>query len=374
MKSILYRQVRFIKYPFRTFNAVLFLLLASVTAGPSFAEIYKYQDEQGRWHFTDIPGRGATVTDVDTSEREAATKSRDLSSDLLNKYKPGSPVEHASLAVISIQSTITEGSGFFISESGHIITNKHVVRPRGTEQWKELEDRLSSAEIKYNKARREYRNEQERLREAEQSLVQRKKRLDRIDEGYQKVLAESEYKMLRKHFEHSKKGLKYFKDNHDDSKREYESARREFNMLSSLSSLAKSFKIRAKDGTRLTARLLAVSEENDLALLKTDDHKTPYIRPGSPASLRHGMRVFAIGSPLGIKDVITSGIVAGLKDNFVIIDATVLPGSSGGPLLTEDGKVVGVNSIRVSQVAGGEGLGVAISIDTALSDFRKFLE
>ena len=107
MKSILYRQVRFIKYPSRTFNAVLFLLLASVTAGTSFAEIYKYQDEQGRWHFTDVPGRGETVTDVDASEREATTKSRDLSSDLLNKYKPGSPLEHASLAVISISSSWT---------------------------------------------------------------------------------------------------------------------------------------------------------------------------------------------------------------------------------------------------------------------------
>jgi S1-C subfamily serine protease len=157
---------------------------------------------------------------------------------------------------------------------------------------------------------------------------------------------------------------------YSENKRNYKAARSEFNILSSTSILARNFKVILKDDEELTAHLITVSDKHDLALLKIDHHKTPYIEIGDFDSLRHGMKVFAIGSPLGMKDVITSGVVAGIKDNNVITDATVLPGSSGGPLLTADGKVIGVTSQRVSQIIGGEGLGVAISIESAMSEFK----
>ena len=74
-----------------------------------------------------------------------------------------------------------------------------------------------------------------------------------------------------------------------------------------------------------------------------------------------------------MEDVISGGVVAGFKDEYLIADVTVLPGSSGGPLITEDGKVAGVNSLKVSQVIGGEGFGVSISINTVLTEFGKYL-
>ena len=356
-------------------NAVLLQLLTSVFADTAFAEIYKYQDEHGCWHFTDKPEQGEKVTEFETSESKPVMKSKDLASGLLEKYKPNTPIERASLAVIAVQSPLVEGSGFFISENGHILTNKHLVRPKETEQWKELEGKLNNAEIEYKKSRREYRRERDRLEEMEQSLKQRRKEIDRIDESYEKLLAESEYKLFKKNFEHSKNNFKkYFKDTYAARKREYEKARREFSIFSSTSVLLKDFKITLKDETEFTARLIAISDQSDLALLKIDRCKTPYIKPGNSESLRRGMKVYAIGSPLGIKDVITSGIIAGFKDEYLITDATILPGSSGGPLLTEDGKVVGINSIRVSQVIGGEGFGVAISIEAAHSEFEEYIQ
>jgi S1-C subfamily serine protease len=120
--------------------------------------------------------------------------------------------------------------------------------------------------------------------------------------------------------------------------------------------------------------LIAISDSNDLALLKIDRYQTPFLLSGNAESLRQGVRIFAIGNPLGIKDVMTAGVVAGLKDEYVITDATILPGSSGGPLVTEDGKVVGITSSRVSQVVGGEGFGVAIVIQSAFTDFSKYIK
>ena len=86
------------------------------------------------------------------------------------------------------------------------------------------------------------------------------------------------------------------------------------------------------------------------------------------------MEVYAMGNPLGIHDVMTTGIVSGIKDDYIISDTTVLPGNSGGPLITEDGKVVGINSLRVSEVVGGEGLTVSIFIELAYEEFGRYIE
>ena len=85
---------------------------------------------------------------------------------------------------------------------------------------------------------------------------------------------------------------------YSENKRKYRTARSEFNILSSTSILAKNFKIVLKNDKELTAHLISVSDNYDMALLKLDRHKTPYINIGDFASLRHGMKVFAIGSPL----------------------------------------------------------------------------
>lgn len=358
----------------RITNIILLFSLLCFIAFSSVAEIYKYQDEQGRWYFTDKPSSGDAVIDEKKEAAKESVELIDLEAKLLNTFKPDAAVEKATLAVVAIDTPLVQGSGFFISEHGHILTNKHVVRPTGTDEWKELEENLREADEAYRKSDRALRNERSRLSKMEKSLKEYKIEIDRADDGYAKRIAEDEYNLFMSRYQEHKSEYRKVKKEYSENKRKYYAARREFNILSSASILEKNFKIILKNDKELTARLISVSDEHDLALLKVDRHKTPYIKFGDFDSLRHGMKVFAVGSPLGMKDVITSGIIAGIKEENVITDATILPGSSGGPLLTEDGKVIGVNSLRVSQVIGGEGLGVAISIDTAISEFKKQIE
>lgn len=132
--------------------------------------------------------------------------------------------------------------------------------------------------------------------------------------------------------------------------------------------------VKLADGRRFKATLLGSDQFTDLAVLKIDgEEKLPTLSFGDSSKLRVGDYVIAIGSPLGLESTVTAGIVSakGRGDlglyrdsylDFVQTDAAISPGSSGGPLVDLDGRVVAVNTA----VAGpGNGLGFSIPIDQA---------
>jgi serine protease Do len=121
-------------------------------------------------------------------------------------------------------------------------------------------------------------------------------------------------------------------------------------------------------GKTLEATVAGVDEETDLALLKVSPAATLTALPlGDSDTLRAGQLVFAFGSPLGLDNTVTMGVVSAvgrqleLDDPMVYIqtDAPINPGSSGGPLVNAAGQVVGINTLILSQGGGNEGLGFA---------------
>jgi serine protease Do len=119
------------------------------------------------------------------------------------------------------------------------------------------------------------------------------------------------------------------------------------------------------DGRVRTARVVAVDEQTDIALLKVDPGAgvMPLVR-GSGRELRTGEAVFAFGSPFGIKFSMSQGIVSGLGrseaapmlgmiggyTNFIQTDAAVNPGNSGGPLVDVNGEVIGMNAAIANNI------------------------
>jgi serine protease Do len=114
----------------------------------------------------------------------------------------------------------------------------------------------------------------------------------------------------------------------------------------------------------------------DLAVIKIDAQGLPALDTGDSNALNVGDWVVAIGNALGQGISATKGIVSALDvsltetagqpiSNLVQTDAAINPGNSGGPLVDLDGKVIGITSIKISQV-GVEGMGYAISINQAL--------
>ena len=129
----------------------------------------------------------------------------------------------------------------------------------------------------------------------------------------------------------------------------------------------------------VAARIVGVATELDLALLKIDGMKLPALPLASYSQLRQGETVFAFGSPMGMRNSLSHGLVSAVARQidpdspqiFVQTDAPINPGNSGGPLVNIRGEVVGVNTFIVSQSGGNEGLGFAIPSATARTVFRQ---
>jgi len=119
----------------------------------------------------------------------------------------------------------------------------------------------------------------------------------------------------------------------------------------------------------LEARLLGQHKETDLALLKVDETDLPTLSLGSQQRPHVGQLVFAIGSPEGLQNSVTMGVLSALARQvdstkpitYLQTDAPINPGNSGGPLVDMNGAVVGINTFILSQGGGSEGLGFAIS-------------
>ena len=116
---------------------------------------------------------------------------------------------------------------------------------------------------------------------------------------------------------------------------------------------------------------VTVSDQYDLALLKLDGFQTPHLLFEDQA-VSKGQPVYAIGNPASLKNSASAGIMSGREGIFVKTDAKIYPGNSGGPLLSEAGKVIGVNTFK-QLTHKFEGLGFAISAQIIRSEFGSYL-
>jgi len=120
--------------------------------------------------------------------------------------------------------------------------------------------------------------------------------------------------------------------------------------------------------TVVPARIVGLARDVDLALLKVDGPRFTALAFANYRDLRQGETVFAFGSPQGLRNTVTHGVISAVARQtdpdspmvYIQTDAPINPGNSGGPLVDAQGDVVGVNTFILSQSGGNEGLGFAI--------------
>jgi Do/DeqQ family serine protease len=137
---------------------------------------------------------------------------------------------------------------------------------------------------------------------------------------------------------------------------------------------AQDITVRLSDSRKFTATLVGRDPKTDLAVLKVEaPAPLPTAELGDSERLRVGQWVVAIGNPFGLDRTVTVGIVSATArnrvgvatyENFIQTDASINPGNSGGPLLSLDGRVIGINT---AIVAAGQGIGFSIPINEARS-------
>lgn len=143
------------------------------------------------------------------------------------------------------------------------------------------------------------------------------------------------------------------------------------------------------DGTSYEGRVIGQDVESDIAVLKFDPPENVQLKTidfGDSKALKVGQKVIAIGNPFALERTMTTGIISGLGRpiqesknviirNMIQTDAAINPGNSGGPLLDTRGKMVGINTMIISNSGSSAGIGFAVPVSTArrvVNDLLKY--
>jgi serine protease Do len=139
-----------------------------------------------------------------------------------------------------------------------------------------------------------------------------------------------------------------------------------------------------QSGEEFTAKVIGTDGETDLAILKIDAGRDlPFIKLGDSDRARIGDWVLAIGSPFGLAQTVTAGIISQTKretpygsqfQKFIQTDAAINRGNSGGPLVNMDGEVIGVNSQIATSTGDYNGIGFALPSNEAANVYRQIRE
>lgn len=139
--------------------------------------------------------------------------------------------------------------------------------------------------------------------------------------------------------------------------------------------------ILGRRGRIVGAQVVGIDEETDLAVLKIDARALPVLPFGDSDALRSGQIVLAFGSPLGLSSSVTMGVVSAVARQlepehpmiYVQTDAPINPGNSGGALVDTEGRLVGINTMILSQGGGSEGIGFAAPSNIVRNVVRQMI-
>jgi S1-C subfamily serine protease len=187
------------------------------------------------------------------------------------------------------------------------------------------------------------------------------------------IIATQHYRNQSAQYDFYEAQLRKRKNEFEEKKWKYQQEKWEFTNKARMAKHDRQFIVILKDKTELEANLVSVSNDHDLALLKVEGCKSPYLQSGTQKEIIQGMGVFAIGSPLGLGDSVCSGVISGYDHDYIRTDAKIYPGNSGGPLITADGKVIGINTLKLI-TQKFEGMGFAIPVRKAFQEFNKYLK
>lgn len=257
-----------------------------------------------------------------------------------------SSIAEARDATVSIETPWGTGSGFFINKN-YIVTNRHVIEMD--------QEKLREVKARVDTGRKLIELEKQKLQDLRRQLKEMPESPDRKQLA---LILETREAELGKVLPRQEEG-------------EARIAAMEKGIQAS------DIKIFLADGREFSANYLQVSSKHDLALLALHSIESPYLRrdPGN-RPLQQGDKVLTIGSPVGLRHTVTSGIFSGYRKResdgtmFLQTDAAINPGNSGGPLIDEHGYVFGINTMILQDT---EGIGFAIPIEAVFEEFASSL-
>jgi serine protease Do len=141
--------------------------------------------------------------------------------------------------------------------------------------------------------------------------------------------------------------------------------------------------VQLSDGRKFTSKDVKSDEKTDLAIVRIEAPAAlPFLELGDSEAMEIGDRVLAVGAPFGLTGTVTHGIISAkgrslqlnMYEDFLQTDAAINPGNSGGPLVSLDGKIIGINAAIKSRSGGWQGVGLAIPSDMAKTIMPQLLK
>ena len=141
--------------------------------------------------------------------------------------------------------------------------------------------------------------------------------------------------------------------------------------------------VQLSDGRKLTSKDVKTDPKTDLAIVRIEaPAPLPFLELGDSDAMQIGDRVLAVGAPFGLTGTVTHGIISAkgrslqltMYEDFLQTDAAINPGNSGGPLVSLDGKVIGINAAIKSRSGGWQGVGLAVSSNIAKNIVPQLLK
>lgn len=268
-----------------------------------------------------------------------------ISARLNQSNPPKNAIEAARNATVFIETSWGSlGSGFLISNQCEVVTNRHVVELSAESALASL---MRSPEVLQG------------AYSEQQSLAQE---LGRLKMLYQERIASEgpseETEALRVKINETARGLNSLPE---DVERELKERAEDM----AFDAKNSEHRVSLFDGTEYKVNSFRFSQDHDLAFFVLDGVDCPFIEFGNPKILAQGDALFTVGNPSGLSYTVTSGVFSGYRDDgddqYLQTDAPINPGNSGGPLLTDEGKAVGVNTF-VLRDAQNIGFAIPISI------------
>jgi serine protease Do len=146
---------------------------------------------------------------------------------------------------------------------------------------------------------------------------------------------------------------------------------------------AEQIEVHLDDKRDLQAKLIGTDSKTDIAILKVEAKDLPVVKFGNSDSVQVGDIVLAVGSPFGLRQSVTMGIVGGTGrgslgiedyEDFIQTDAAINPGNSGGALINIHGELIGINTAILSRSGGNQGIGFAVPVNMAHRIMTQIIE